>query len=180
MIYLENKGRWLAIQRWSKLLTYPIERWPVPARLSNAEQKEKFFEAVLAEGNVTAACAKLGMARGSVYVFAARSKDFKAEFDAVCGYLYRCLSDDAVRIADQARAEGDPFKAPLVRIQCEARWRVAGQHKQNVEVNVDNRTQTVVVGDEQRARLIELRNKALEKKDDGREESTRVLPDQQD
>jgi hypothetical protein len=169
-------GRELALLRWRKQLEYPIEFWPVPARLAHPQQRDNFFEAILSEGNVTAACDKLGMARGSVYNFAAKDKEFRNQFDVVCDYLYHCLRDDAIKIADDARREGsvdangksDPFKASFVRTQVDARLRVAGLHKPSVEVNVDARTQTLVVNDEQRAKLIEMREQALAKKDESK------------
>lgn len=145
-----------------KALSYPIERWPVPYRLNNPEQRNAFFEAILEEGTLTAACEKFGMARGSVYRHAAQNAEFKAELDAVCDSLFRVLQEDAIRIADESfRTIRDPIKAALSRGTWEARLRVAGQHRPPVQVNVDNRQLTVTTTDPERARLIEMRNRAL-------------------
>jgi len=148
-------------------LTYPIERWPVPYRLQHPEQRNSFFHTMWEKGSLTAACEALGMARGSVYRHATLNPDFKSELDAACDYLYQCLRDDAIRIADEGYStiDGDHVKASLLRTKVDARLRVAGMHRPaNVNVNVDNRQVNVTTTDAERARLIEVRRRALEDK----------------
>lgn len=152
---------------WPKQLTYPIERWPVPARLSNLEERKRFVEALVNEAGIRGACRAMGMAHGSVYRYLAQNKDFKAEVYAVCEFLPLILQEEAREIADAALNDprrSEPSFSSLIRTKVDVRMRTAGHHKTNVEVNVDNRTQTINVSDPERAKLIELREKALAKK----------------
>ena len=149
-----------------KQLTYPIERWSVPRRLDNEDERERFFDAVLTQGSLVAACQKMGMARGSVRRYRDNNPEFESRLQSVFEDLYHDLGFQAIKLADDARADGRPEMSSLVRNQIDARLRVRGYHKPNLEVNVDNRTQTVVFNDPEREKLIEMRKKALENKKD--------------
>lgn len=148
---------------WPKQLTYPLSRCSVPERLNHPKERARFFDTILSEGCYVAACAKLKMARGSVWQYRRKNPDFEEELQSVFEELYHNLGFEAIKLADAARAEGNPAMSALVRNQIDARLRVRGYHKpQNVQVNVDNRQLTVAVNDPERAKLIEARNRALE------------------
>lgn len=154
---------------WPLQLTYPFQRWPIgksywPSvyKLDDKELREKLFEAILAEGNVTAGCRSVGIHRSNVYRYAIRNEEFRKEFDAISDYVDRASADDAIRIADEAT---DPLQAPLVRIQVDARVRIAalraGVRRSSVEVNVDNRKVEIHASDEEQQKWIEARERAL-------------------
>lgn len=136
--------------RFPLQLTYPIEFWSVPARLSNPAERNRFLEALANECGIRGACREMGMAYGSVYRYIAAHQDFKAEVYAICELIPTILHEEAREIADAAT----PQTWAVDRLRADVRIRTAGYHKAPVEVHVDNRTQTVNVIDPERAKLI--------------------------
>lgn len=144
---------------WPKQLTYPIEKWPTPARLDDPGQRTALFEAIIEQGSVTAACRHLGMSRTSVYMRSLTDRAFAADFLAIKRLAAEASVDEAKDIADNMPAFGLGYTGKA-KVQIDQRLRVAGKLVEHFKdtpstaINFnDNRT--VVVTEEKRKELQE-------------------------
>lgn len=151
-------------------LTYPIERWPATLRFQNESEVEKLLDTIADSENLRDACRKIGVHHTYVYRRELTDKEFAAKVRAARNASLDLLEENALKIMDNC--DLDLVSVSKAKGQLEARLRLIGiaRRSQNLtQVNItQNDNRTLVVNDEQRAKLIEARNRALENKSNDR------------
>ena len=144
-------------------LTYPIERWPSITRFKDEDELEKLLNTIATSDSVNAACKKLNVDRGYIYRRLSVDKEFNAKFHAAREGALHLLEAQALELIDACK--NDIISVSKARAQADIRLRLIGIHRKALSLTQVNITQndnrTLVVNDEQRQKLIELRNNAL-------------------
>jgi hypothetical protein len=149
-------------------------------RLDDPTERELLWEAIVEEGSVNKAASKLDLHRPSIYLKAQKDEQFAAELLAAEATNLRQLVDECIHIADDSSQDlaghdkgGNPIPntefIQRARLRIETRIRLAGKLIPHIygdkaaQVNVQSHTtvQAVIVPENQRQSLIELRERLL-------------------